>query len=64
MQNTRFPGEVMEGAALPARAASERRARRPYAAPCIVRRQTVVASTLVSGDQCVFDPPLPGGGCP
>jgi hypothetical protein len=42
-------------------AASERL---PYQSPRIVRRQRVVASTLISGSQCVFDPPLPDGSCP
>ena len=40
------------------------RPRRSYEPPQIIRRQQVLASTLVSGEQCVFDPPLPGGGCP
>lgn len=39
-------------------------ARRAYEAPRIIRRQQVIASTLVSGDQCVFDPPNPDGSCP
>lgn len=39
------------------------RRRRTYEPPKILRRQQVVASTLVSGEQCVFDPPG-SPGCP
>lgn len=45
-------------------AQGDQRPRRPYEPPRIVRRQQVLASTLVSGEQCVFDPPNPDGSCP
>jgi hypothetical protein len=32
-------------------------ARAPYEAPRIVRRERIIASTLLSGQECVFDPP-------
>lgn len=31
--------------------------RRPYEAPRILRREQIVHATLVSGEECVFDPP-------
>lgn len=37
--------------------AAATRARRVYVPPRSARRGSVEASTLVSGEQCVFDPP-------
>lgn len=31
--------------------------RRPYVAPSVLRRGTVRETTLVSGNECVLDPP-------
>ncbi len=31
--------------------------RLPYEAPRVVRREQIVTTTLVSGQECVFDPP-------
>jgi hypothetical protein len=52
MARNEAPAET-ESAPAPGEAAG----RRPYEAPRIVRRERIVASTLFSGNDCVFDPP-------